>query len=242
MAETELEYDTDPDCFDGVAWAMQESWPGIFVAGCVFSIIYLLGITAWGVLNGLISPAGILVTLIMLFVFPVIGILATMFWSIFAFVFVILLNLTIWELLSRRVAVSIFGGATGFLATYWQVFDWANVDRGWAIFCLIGVWIAVLFGQIGALRCAHRRNVFFAPAISDSTEVPPRYQFGIKQLLAATLMFGFLFAADQLVQRHEVLLMAGIYTVFQLSTLGLDWAQLYLRSPEPNSSLARNAG
>ena len=178
----------------------------------------------------------------MLFVFPVIGILATMFWSIFAFVFVMLLNLTIWELLSRRVAVSIFGGATGFLATYWQVFDWANVDLGWAIFCLIGVWIAVLFGQIGALRCAHRRNVFFAPTISDSAGVPPRYQFGIKQLLAATLMFGFLFAADQLVPRHEVLLMAGIYTVFQLSTLGLDWAQLYLRSPKPNSSLARNAG
>lgn len=240
MVSVELEYDsgTDPDRFDGVAWAMQESWPGIFVAGALFSLAYLFGVAIWTIANGLISLGGVLVMLLMMFVVPVVGVLVTLFWSIFAFILVLVFNLTIWEFLNRRTAVTIFGGATGFLATYWQIFDWANVDLGWGIFCLIGIWIALLSCQIGALRCAHRRNVFFAPSISESTTDSARYQFGIKQMLAATVLFGLLFAADRMVPRHEVLVMAGVYAVFQLMGLGLDRAQLYLRSPKPKSSLA----
>lgn len=238
----ELEHETDPDGFDGVAWAMQEGWPGIFVAGAIFSLVYLLGVTVWAGASGMISVGGILVVLMMFFVFPVIGVLATMFWSIFAFVLVLVFNLTIWEFLNRRTAVTIFGGATGFLATYWPVFNWANVDLVWGIFCLVGVWAALLSCQIGALRCAHRRNVFFAPPVSDSTTGSARYQFGIKQMLAVTVLFGLLFAVDRMVPRHEVLVMAGVYTVLQLSGWGLDRAQLYLRSPKPKPSLAADVG
>jgi len=229
MVSAELKYDTDPDCFDGVAWAMQESWAGIFVASALFSLAYLLGIVVWVLANGMVSVGGILLMLIMVVVFPVVGLLATMFWSIFAFIFVLLVNLTVWEFLNRRTAVAIFGGATGFLATYWQIFDWANVDFGWGIFCLTGVWVAVLACQVGALRCAHKRNVFFEPSKDDLAPSPTRHQFGTKQLLLATVLFGVLFAVDGMMPRHEVLVMAIIYAVFQLVALALDRGQLYLR-------------
>lgn len=241
MTSAELEYDTDPDCFDGVAWAMQESWPGIFIAGALFSLVYLLGATVWGIANGLMTMGGLLVALIMMFVFPVVGILATMFWSIVAFIFVIVFNLTIWEFLDRRTAVAIFGGATGFLATYWQIFDWPNVDLGLHIFCLTGSWVALLFGQIGALRCAHRRNAIYVSSVSDGA-IKPRYQFGIKQMFAATVLFGLLFTADRMVAQHQVLVMAGIYVVFQLAGLALDRVQLYLRAPRQKNSLAGDVG
>lgn len=238
MVTAELEYDTDPDSFDGVAWAMQESWGGVFVAGALFSLVYLLGVTAWSIANGWISFGGGLLTVILMVVFPMIGLLVTAFWSIFAFIFVLVLNLTIWELLNRRTAVAIFGGATGFLATYWQIFDWSSVDVPTGIFCLIGVGVAVLFGQVGAIYCACRKNVFFERTVTDSSEEPQsssRYQFGTKQMFAATVLFGLIFAADRFVPRHEVLVMAGVYVVFQLVGLGLDRAQLYFRSTTPSS-------
>ena len=242
MVSAELEIAKDPDCFDGVAWAMQESWPGIFIAGALFPLVYFLGLSVWAISNGLMTLGWILFALLMMFVFPVIGIFVTMFWSIFASVFVIVFNLTIWEFLNRRTTVAIFGGATGFLSTYWQVFDWPNVDLGWHIFSLTGAWIALLFGQIGALRCAHRRNVFYVPSDSELAPVRVRYQFGIKQMFVATVLFGLLFAADRMVSHHQILVMAGIYTVFQLAGLALDWAQLYLRTPKPKVPLAGDVG
>ena len=235
MVSAELEHEPDPDSFDGVAWAMQESWPGIFIAGALFSLFYLFCVSVLGMVAAG-SMAGILILILVLFIGPVIGVLAAMFWSVIAFTLVLIINLTAWEFLQRRTAVAIFGGATGFLSTYWQVFNWANVDIGWGIFSLTGIWLALLSGQIGALICAHRRNVFFV--LPDPDLSSARYQFGIKQMLAVTVLFGLLFAANQLVPRHEVLVMAGVYAVFQSLALALDRAQLYLRAPKRKKTLA----
>jgi len=237
MALAELKYDTNPDCFDGVAWALQESWGGVFIAGAAFSLVFTLGLTGWGIAAGSMSVVGFLFMPLMFAVFVVVGLLSALFWSIFALIFVLVLNLALWESFNRRTAVAIFGGATGFLATYWQIFDWANVDVAWGMFSLTGVAMAVLFGQIGALSWAHRRNVFFAPAKSDEADPVSRHQFGIKQLLAATFLFGLLFAADQAVPRHEVLVMAGVYLVLQLIGLALDHAQLFLSSGRSKASV-----
>ena len=57
-------------------------------------------------------------------------------------------------------------------------------------------------------------------------------------MLAVTVLFGLLFAANQLVPRHEVLVMAGVYAVFQSLALALDRAQLYLRAPKRKKTLA----
>ncbi len=226
--------DTNPDSFDGVAWALQESWAGIFVAAVAFSVLYLFGILIWAVGSGAISIVGFLLSLILLVVFPMIGMLVTGFWSIFAFIFVLVLNLTLWESLNRRIGVAIFGGATGFLGTYWQIFDWASVSTGWAVFRLVGVALAVLFGQFGALIWGRRKNVFYDAetlrSSADAEEDAPRYQFGIKQMLAVTVLFGLVFAADRFFPRHEVLVMVGVYAVLQVIGLGLDWVLLFLRS------------
>jgi len=229
MVSADLKYETNPDRIDGVAWAMQESWGGIFIAGAAFSVVYLMGVASYGIFNGMMGIGGVLVTLVLLAVFPVIGLLATMFWSIFAFAFVMTLNLNLGGLLTRRTAVSIFGGATGFLTTYWQAFDWAEVDSEFWILCLTGVGFAVLTCQAGALHWAGKKNAFYQPSATEM-ESAPRYQFGIKQMLAMTVLFGLLLGANRMVPRHEVLVMAGFYAAFQLLGLALDRAQLFLRS------------
>ena len=61
-------------------------------------------------------------------------------------------------------------------------------------------------------------------------------------MFVATVLFGLLFAADRMVSHHQILVMAGIYTVFQLAGLALDWAQLYLRTPKPKVPLAGDVG
>ena len=227
MVSAELEYDANPDRLEGVAWAMQESWTGILVAGAIFSLVYLMGVVSIGIASGMMSIAGIILIFIMFFVFPVVGLLVTIFWSIFAFVFVMVLNLTVGGLLNRRTAVGMFGGATGFFATYWQIFDWSKLEYTAGVCCLVGVGLALLFCQAGALFWARKRNVFYEP---NKVKAGPRYQFGIKQMFAMTVLFGLLFAANQFVPRHEVLVMAGIYTVLQLLGLALDRSVMFLRT------------
>ena len=229
MVSADLNYDNNPDRFEGVAWAMQESWGGVFIAGVVFSLVYLMGVALYGILTGMVGFGSFLLVLILFAVFPMIGLLLTMFWSIFAFAFVLIVNLTLGGMLDRRTAVAVFGGATGFLATYWQIFDWANVDRSVWVFCLVGVGLAVLVCQAGALGWADRKNVFYQPSAAEMGTAP-RYQFGIKQMFAMTVLFGLLFAANRMVPQHEVLVMAGVYAGFQLLGLALDRAQLFLRA------------
>ena len=61
-------------------------------------------------------------------------------------------------------------------------------------------------------------------------------------MFAATVLFGLLFTADRMVAQHQVLVMAGIYVVFQLAGLALDRVQLYLRAPRQKNSLAGDVG
>ena len=229
MVSADLKYENNPDRFDGVAWAMQESWGGVFIAGVAFSLFYLIGLVSYGIFAGMMGIGSVLFALVLIVVFPMVGLLLTMFWSIFSFAFVLIVNLSLGGMLNRRTAVAVIGGATGFLATYWQIFDWANVGKGAWILCLVGVGFAVLICQAGALGWAHRRNVFYQPSAAEMGSAP-RYQFGIKQMLAMTVLFGLLFAANRMVPNHEVLVMAGFYAGFQLLGLALDRAQLFLRT------------
>jgi len=229
-SETRPRYDRHPDCFDGVALALQECWGGVVMGMSIVAVIVYVAISYYSLSSGV----GVLLVLVLgLAIFPLIGIVVGAFWSVFGALFVLVLNWSFWELFDRRTAVSIMGGATGMLTTCWAVVGENRFsDLAYLVFAYALIWLAVGLGQIGGLYWGKKRGSFFKPLefAQDGSIVDPKtitkaepFQFKITHMFIATIWISVIFALDQLTEGYVIVLQVGVYLLCQLFWLAFDW-------------------
>lgn len=215
-------YESRPDCYDGVALSIQRSWMGIITGGAITACLIFVSVVIYEANVLYLSPVRLAFAIPLAAVLFIVGGVLAAFWSVFAILVVMVLNLSFWESFDRRTAVAICGGGTGFLATYWPLFSYKEHD--WLMIAILG--LVVLAGttmcQIGGLWWGSREYALFNPP--RDPDVPKQsFQFKITHIMIAMVWFGVVFALDQIVDHHEILLMFGIYIVLQGILLGMDW-------------------
>ena len=218
-------YESNPECYDGVALAIQRSWTGIIVAGAVVGMFVFVFMVVDTAVRLYVSPIQWAFSIPMAAAIFVIAGLIVAFWSVFAILVVMTLNFSFWEMFDRRTAVAICAGGSGFLAVYWPLFYYASMPLDRIPFYGGLVVIAMTVCQFGALWWGSRELAFIVPERkpSEGPAVPIGFQFKITHIMIAMVWFGVLFALDQITARHEVLVMAAVYVVIQSMLLVADW-------------------
>ena len=219
------QYDSNPDCYDGVALAIQRSWTGIVLSGAIVGVFVFVFILIDNAIRAYVSPIQWAFSVPMAGAIFVIAGLVVGFWSVFAILVVMTLNFSFWEMFDRRTAVAICAGGSGFLAVYWPLFYYDSVTLDMLPFYGALVVISMTVCQIGALWWGSRELAFIVPdpKPSDGPAIPIGFQFKITHIMIAMVWFGVLFAVDQIAPRHEVLVMATVYVVVQSMLLFADW-------------------
>ena len=229
LVKNEPQWTVDPESMLAVEKSLDKAIGGVPIGGAaggaIFALIFFVAMELSEgrskVLEFLcVGGAAVIVTL-------GISLVATALTGVVAHIAVLLLNWALGGALSRRAAIVIMAGASGFLPLgAILASDLSQVRNPLAaLIMLASLFVFMSCCQAGALYVADRWGVWsrLAVELKSSKRVAKRIQFGTQQLLVMTAIVAFVFALDASTPNHEILIAVGVYCVLQSVLLLIDF-------------------
>ena len=213
---------------ESVDEAVNSCLPGIILAGGLFGAAFIL-IQLFVVSTRHGIPPVALELLAVIGMVVSFGCMTAALSGTFSAVVVVSVNHLLKGMLSRRTAVVLVGGLSGFLPSFFPLLLYYHeshlVDLVGFFWPFLFPFFAVMFGQIGAVWMANRAKTWdnHKQELEYRAQHPqPAFQFRTMHLLKFMILISLVLALNQLTPNHELLLIVFCYFVIQSFWLLVD--------------------